>query len=133
MQEHELYMRRCLELARLGMGSVSPNPMVGALLLHEGKVIAENYHQRFGGPHAEALVIEETLRKFGDRAAAIFRNSTMYVSLEPCAHYGKTPPCAKLLVEHQVGEVVIACRDPFGQVNGQGIEILKKAGLRVIE
>ncbi|GGG88886.1 riboflavin biosynthesis protein RibD [Parapedobacter pyrenivorans] len=133
MQEHELYMRRCLELARLGMGSVSPNPMVGALLLHEGKIIAENYHQRFGGPHAEALVIEETLRKFGDRAADIFRNSTMYVSLEPCAHYGKTPPCAKLLVEHQVDEVVIACRDPFGQVNGQGIEILKKAGIRVIE
>ena len=133
MQEHELYMRRCLELARLGMGSVSPNPMVGALLLHEGKIIAENYHQRFGGPHAEALVIEETIRKFGDRAATIFRNSTMYVSLEPCAHYGKTPPCAKLLAEHQVGEVVIACRDPFDKVNGKGVALLNDAGIHVIE
>lgn len=133
MANNELYMRRCLELARLGMGSVSPNPMVGALLVHNGKVIAENYHRRFGGQHAEALVIEEVQRKYGDSAAALFRNSTMYVSLEPCAHYGKTPPCAKLLVEHQIGEVVVACRDPFDQVNGRGIALLEEAGIRVTE
>ena len=133
MQEHEPYMRRCLELARLGMGSVSPNPMVGALLVHEGKIIGENYHQLFGGPHAEALVIEEAERKYGDRAAELFRSATMYVSLEPCAHYGKTPPCAKLLAEHRIGEVVVACRDPYEKVNGQGIKILEEAGIRVTE
>lgn len=133
MQEHEVYMRRCLELARLGTGLVSPNPMVGALLVHEGKIIAENYHQRFGGPHAEALVIGEVLSKYGDRAAALFRDSTMYVSLEPCAHYGKTPPCAKLLAEHQLGEVVVACRDPFDQVNGKGITLMEAAGIRITE
>src|SRR5690606_3698523 len=133
MQEHEVYMRRCLELARLGTGLVSPNPMVGALLVHEGKIIAENYHQRFGGPHAEALVIGEVLSKYGDGAAALFRDATMYVSLEPCAHYGKTPPCAKLLAEHQIGEVVVACRDPFDQVDGKGIAMMEEAGIRVIE
>ncbi|MEC3881726.1 bifunctional diaminohydroxyphosphoribosylaminopyrimidine deaminase/5-amino-6-(5-phosphoribosylamino)uracil reductase RibD [Parapedobacter sp. 10938] len=133
MQEHEVYMRRCLELARLGMGAVSPNPMVGALLVHDGKVVAENYHQRFGGPHAEVLVIEEALAKYGDGAATLFRNSTLYVSLEPCAHYGKTPPCAKLLAEHQLGEVVVACRDPFDEVNGKGIALMEEAGIRVTE
>ncbi|MFB2118505.1 bifunctional diaminohydroxyphosphoribosylaminopyrimidine deaminase/5-amino-6-(5-phosphoribosylamino)uracil reductase RibD [Parapedobacter sp. 2B3] len=133
MQEHETYMRRCLELARLGMGQVSPNPMVGALLAHDGKVIAENYHQRFGGAHAEALVIEEVLNKYGDGAASLFRNSTMYVSLEPCAHYGKTPPCAKLLADHRIGEVVVGCRDPFDQVDGKGIAVMEAAGIRVTE
>ena len=128
-----MYIRRCLELAQLGMGAVSPNPMVGALLVHDGKVIAENYHQHFGGPHAEVLVIEEVISKYGDRAAALFRDSTMYVSLEPCAHYGKTPPCAKLLAEHQLGEVVVACRDPFDQVNGRGIALMEAAGIRVTE
>ncbi len=133
MQEQEVYMRRCLELAQLGMGTVSPNPMVGALLVHEGRVIAENYHQQFGGPHAEVLVIEEVLSKYGRGAPALFRNSTMYVSLEPCAHYGKTPPCAKLLAEHQLREVVVACRDPFDRVNGRGIAMMEEAGIRVTE
>lgn len=133
MQEHEGYMRRCLDLARLGMGSVSPNPMVGALLVHDGKIIAENYHQRYGGPHAEALVVEEVIKKLGANAAALFRDSTMYVSLEPCAHYGKTPPCANLLVERQLKEVVVACRDPFAQVNGLGIAVMEQAGIRVRE
>lgn len=133
MQEHELYMQRCLELAQLGIGTVSPNPMVGALLVHEGKVIAENYHQRFGGPHAEALVINEVLRNYGDQATTLFRNSTMYVSLEPCAHYGKTPPCAKLLADHRIGDVVVACRDTFNQVNGRGIAMMEDAGIRVTE
>ncbi len=126
-------MRRCLELARLGMGAVNPNPMVGALLVHQGKIVAENYHQRFGGPHAEVLVIEEVQRKYGDSAAALLREATLYVSLEPCAHYGKTPPCAKLLAEHRLGEVVVACRDPFDQVNGKGIAMMEEAGVRVTE
>src|SRR5690606_5499134 len=125
--------RRCLELARLGMGSVSPNPMVGALLVHDGKVVAENYHQRYGGPHAEVLVTDEVINKYGSDAAALFRESTMYVSLEPCAHYGKTPPCANLLAEHRLKEVVVACRDPFVQVDGQGIAMMEEAGIRVTE
>lgn len=133
MQEHKRYIRRCLELAQLGIGSVSPNPMVGAVLVHRGRIVAENYHRRFGGPHAEALVIEDALNKFGDSASAMFREATMYVSLEPCAHYGKTPPCAKLLAEYQIGRVVIACRDPFEQVNGLGIQVLEEAGIEVIE
>jgi riboflavin biosynthesis protein RibD len=133
MQEHELYMRRCLELAQLGAGSVSPNPMVGAVLVHQERIIAEGYHRKFGGPHAEAVVITEAQRRYGDDAAKLFRSATMYVSLEPCAHYGKTPPCAKLLADHRVGRVVIGCRDPFDQVNGRGIQLLKEAGIEVID
>src|SRR5690606_20151826 len=113
--------------------TVSPNPMVGALLVHNGKVIAENYHRRYGGLHAEALVIEEIKEKYGEDAIRIFRESTLYVSLEPCAHYGKTPPCAVLLARHGIGRVVVACRDPFAQVNGKGIGILTDAGVEVIE
>ncbi|MBK1439273.1 bifunctional diaminohydroxyphosphoribosylaminopyrimidine deaminase/5-amino-6-(5-phosphoribosylamino)uracil reductase RibD [Parapedobacter sp. ISTM3] len=133
MQEHERYMRRCLELAQLGIGSVSPNPMVGALLVSQGRIIAENYHRRFGGAHAEALVIEEVLSHYGDQATELLHQATMYVSLEPCAHHGKTPPCARLLAEYRVGRVVIACRDPFEKVNGAGIRILKDAGVDVVE
>ncbi|RQP17273.1 bifunctional diaminohydroxyphosphoribosylaminopyrimidine deaminase/5-amino-6-(5-phosphoribosylamino)uracil reductase RibD [Parapedobacter defluvii] len=133
MQEHEAYMRRCLELAQLGMGSVSPNPMVGAVLVHGGRIVAEDFHRKFGGPHAEALVMVDVQRRYGERAADLFRSATMYVSLEPCAHYGKTPPCAKLLADHQVARVVIACRDPFDKVNGLGVSILKEAGVEVIE
>lgn len=133
MQEHELYMRRCLELARRGVGTVSPNPMVGALLVHNGKIIAENYHRQYGGLHAEALLVEEVKEKYGDDAERIFRTSTLYVSLEPCAHFGKTPPCADMLAQHRVGRVVVACRDPNTQVNGKGIRLLEDAGVDVIE
>lgn len=133
MQEHEPYMRRCLELAQLGVGSVNPNPMVGAVLVHEGRIVAEDYHRKFGDPHAEALVMADVQHRYGEHAAELFRSATMYVSLEPCAHYGKTPPCAKLLADHQVARVVIACRDPFDKVNGQGVAILKEAGIDVIE
>lgn len=133
MQEHEHYMRRCLELARLGIGLVSPNPMVGAVVVNEGRIIAENYHRKFGGPHAEALVVEEVLSRYGEHARGVFQQATMYVSLEPCAHHGKTPPCAKLLAEYGIARVVIACRDPFDKVNGEGIRILQEAGVEVIE
>lgn len=133
MHEHELYMRRCLELAQLGAGSVSPNPMVGALLVYNGKIIAENYHRRYGGPHAEVLVVEEVKQKYSDAAATVFPEATLYVSLEPCAHHGKTPPCATMLAQHRIGRVVIACQDPFMEVNGKGIAILRDAGVDVIE
>lgn len=133
MQEHELYMRRCLELARRGMGTTSPNPMVGALLVHNGKIIAENYHRQYGGPHAEALVVEEVRETYSGDTPRIFQESTLYVSLEPCAHYGKTPPCADLIAQQGVGRVVVACRDPFTQVDGKGIGLLVDAGVEVIE
>ena len=133
MQKHEIYMRRCITLAQLGSGSVSPNPMVGALLVHNGKVVAENYHQRYGESHAEVLVIEEVLAKFAERAAIVFSESTMYVSLEPCAHHGKTPPCADRIVRHGIPKVVIGCRDPFSKVNGKGVQVLEEAGVEVIE
>lgn len=133
MLEHEIYMRRCITFAQFGAGRVSPNPMVGALIVHNGKVIAENYHQRYGGAHAEVLVMGEVLEKFGERAAVVFSESTMYVSLEPCAHYGKTPPCADRIVRHGIPKVVIGCRDPFSKVNGKGVQVLTAAGVEVIE
>lgn len=126
-------MRRCLELASLGAGSVSPNPLVGALLVHNGRIVAENYHRRYGGQHAEASVVADVLGQYGEDAANLFPYATMYVSLEPCAHFGKTPPCARMLAEHRVGRVVVACRDPFDQVNGAGIRILQDAGIDVVE
>ena len=133
MHEHELYMRRCLELSQRAAGSVSPNPMVGALLVYNGQIIAEDYHRVYGGPHAEVLVVEAVKRQYGDEAEKIFPLATLYVSLEPCAHHGKTPPCATMIAAHKIGRVVVACRDPFAAVNGKGIEILRQAGTEVIE
>jgi diaminohydroxyphosphoribosylaminopyrimidine deaminase/5-amino-6-(5-phosphoribosylamino)uracil reductase len=120
-------MHRCLQLARQAAGYVAPNPMVGAVLVHEGRIIGEGFHRQYGGPHAEVNCIDSV--KEEDRA--LIPASTMYVSLEPCAHFGKTPPCADLIVRHQVPGVVIACRDPFAAVNGKGIEKLQAAGIKV--
>jgi len=130
MHEHEKYMRRCLELAALGMGNVSPNPMVGAVIVHNDKIIGEGYHQKYGEAHAEVRAINQVIGKFDD-AAELLKQSTVYVSLEPCAHYGKTPPCADLLIKHHVSEVIVGCRDPFEAVNGKGIEKLTEAGVKV--
>jgi diaminohydroxyphosphoribosylaminopyrimidine deaminase / 5-amino-6-(5-phosphoribosylamino)uracil reductase len=131
MPTHEIYMRRCLELAQLGMGNVSPNPMVGAVIVHNDRIIGEGYHQKYGEAHAEVNAVNQVISKFADHAE-LLRNSTIYVSLEPCAHYGKTPPCADLLIKHQLPKVVVGCRDPFEQVNGRGIEKLQAAGIEVI-
>jgi len=128
----ELYMKRCLELAELGNGSVSPNPLVGCVIVNEGKIIGEGYHKKYGQAHAEVNAINAVLTKFGDEAAALLKNSVAYVSLEPCAHHGKTPPCADLLIRHQLKKVVIGNRDPFPDVNGKGIEKLQNAGIEVI-
>lgn len=134
MQEHEQYMMRCLDLAQLAIGSVSPNPMVGALLVQGDRVVAENYHRRYGEPHAEALVIREVLEKYGEtKSAQIFAESTLYVNLEPCSHQGKTPPCADLIIRHRIPRVVIGMRDPSDKVNGQGVDRLRAAGIEVIE
>ncbi|WDF81273.1 bifunctional diaminohydroxyphosphoribosylaminopyrimidine deaminase/5-amino-6-(5-phosphoribosylamino)uracil reductase RibD [Mucilaginibacter sp. KACC 22773] len=131
MVQHEIFMQRCLELAQLGAGQVSPNPMVGAVVVHEGKIIGEGYHQRYGQAHAEVNAIAQVTAKF-DNAAQLLKQSTIYVSLEPCAHYGKTPPCADLIIEHQIPLVIVGTRDPFAQVDGKGIEKLKAAGIEVI-
>ncbi|MGN7785722.1 bifunctional diaminohydroxyphosphoribosylaminopyrimidine deaminase/5-amino-6-(5-phosphoribosylamino)uracil reductase RibD [Niabella sp. 22666] len=127
-QAHEVYMQRCLQLAKLAVGKVAPNPMVGAVLVHKGQVIAEGYHQQYGGPHAEVHCIKDALQNHPDKIT----DSTLYVSLEPCAHFGKTPPCADLIVQHKIPEVVIGCRDSFEKVDGKGIAKLKAAGIEVI-
>ncbi|MFD0941313.1 bifunctional diaminohydroxyphosphoribosylaminopyrimidine deaminase/5-amino-6-(5-phosphoribosylamino)uracil reductase RibD [Pedobacter boryungensis] len=128
----KLYMQRCLELAIKGMGNVSPNPMVGCVIVHEGKIIGEGYHKKFGEAHAEVNAINDVFSNFGDENSSLLKNATAYVNLEPCAHFGKTPPCADLLVKHQLKKVVIGNTDPFLGVNGKGIEKLKAAGIEVV-
>lgn len=127
MTSHEVYMHRCLQLARLGAGSVAPNPMVGAVLVYNEKIIGEGFHKQYGGPHAEP----DCIASVKEDNRHLIEKSILYVSLEPCAHYGKTPPCADLIVEKRIPKVVIACRDPFVQVNGKGIEKLQAAGVQV--
>ena len=127
MTTDELYMYRCLQLAQAGAGHVAPNPMVGAVLVYNNRIIGEGYHREYGMPHAEvnciASVKKEDLR--------LVNKSVMYVSLEPCAHYGKTPPCADLIIQYRIPKVVVGCRDPFPEVNGKGIEKLLAAGVNV--
>lgn len=128
---HEDYMRRCLELAELGINDVSPNPMVGCVIVSEGKIIGEGFHKKIGTAHAEVNAVNDVIERYGERAPAMLKSATVYVSLEPCAHFGKTPPCADLLIRHEVKEVIIGNADPFPAVNGKGIEKLKAAGIRV--
>jgi diaminohydroxyphosphoribosylaminopyrimidine deaminase/5-amino-6-(5-phosphoribosylamino)uracil reductase len=130
---HEDYMRRCLELAELGINDVSPNPMVGCVIVLEGKIIGEGFHKKIGTAHAEVNAVNDVIERYGDRAPAMLKSATVYVSLEPCAHFGKTPPCANLLIRHEVKEVIIGNADPFPTVNGKGIEKLKAAGIRVLQ
>ncbi|WP_231424385.1 bifunctional diaminohydroxyphosphoribosylaminopyrimidine deaminase/5-amino-6-(5-phosphoribosylamino)uracil reductase RibD [Pedobacter sp. Leaf250] len=127
----EFYMKRCLELAALAIGNVSPNPMVGCVIVHNGKIIGEGYHQEYGKAHAEPNAIQSVFNRFGDEAGHLLIQATAYVNLEPCAHFGKTPPCADLFVKHQLKKVVIGNRDPFSGVDGKGIEKLKNAGIEV--
>lgn len=120
-------MHRCLQLAALASGNVAPNPMVGSVLVYEDRIIGEGYHKVYGGPHAEVECIVSV--KAEDEL--LVQQSTLYVSLEPCAHFGKTPPCADLIIEKKIPKVIVGCRDPFLQVNGKGIEKLKAAGVEV--
>jgi len=128
MDQHKLYMHRCLELAKLGAGHVSPNPMVGSVLVYEDKIIGEGYHRQYGQAHAEVNCINSVQ----EHEKHLIEKSVLYVSLEPCAHFGKTPPCADLIIRHKIPTVVIGCRDPFEQVDGKGIEKLYNAGIKVI-
>jgi len=125
-------MQRCIELAQMGMGSVSPNPMVGALIVCNDRIIGDGYHAKYGEAHAEVNAIRNVLENHGD-AKELLKRSTIYVNLEPCFHFGKTPPCTDLIINNQIQRVVIGCRDPFEHVNGKGIQKLKEAGIEVIE
>lgn len=122
-------MQRCLELARKGSGSVAPNPMVGAVLVHDGVIIGEGWHQRYGEAHAEVNCVGQVVQ---NGQTGKLQESTLYVSLEPCAHFGKTPPCSELIIKYKIPKVVIGCSDPFKEVDGKGIEKLKAAGVEVM-
>ncbi len=119
------YMTRAFELAKQGLGNVSPNPIVGCVIVYNGQIIGEGWHQKYGGPHAEVNAVNSV------KDRSLLCEATAYVTLEPCAHHGKTPPCADLLISHQLKKVVIANKDPFPLVNGGGIKKLQHAGIEV--
>ncbi|MBX3238575.1 MAG: bifunctional diaminohydroxyphosphoribosylaminopyrimidine deaminase/5-amino-6-(5-phosphoribosylamino)uracil reductase RibD [Chitinophagaceae bacterium] len=120
-------MERCLQLAKAAVGKTAPNPMVGAVLVYNGRIIGEGYHGQYGAPHAEV----KSLRSVRETDRQFIAQSTLYVSLEPCVHFGKTPPCADLIIKERIPQVVVGCRDPFPAVNGKGIERLEAAGIQV--
>src|SRR5690606_3493185 len=128
MNLHERYMRRCLDLARLAQKNVSPNPMVGAVIVVDNKIVGEGHTSAYGGPHAEVNAVQDVLRSYGlQHGKELLRGATVYVSLDPCAHHGKTPPCTDLLLENQVANVVVGCLDPFAKVNGLGVQKLRRS------
>jgi len=127
VEAEEKYMQRALDLAELGKEKVSPNPMVGCVIVHDDKIIGEGYHQKYGEAHAEVNAIANV------EDESLFPNSTLYVTLEPCSHYGKIPPCADLIVRKQLKKVVVCNNDPNPLVAGRGLGKLKKAGIEVVE
>ncbi len=126
MPDHKIFMQRCLDLARNGAGTVSPNPMVGSVIVHNNKIIGEGWHYKSGMPHAEVNAINSV------KDDALLKESTIYVSLEPCSHYGKTPPCANLIIDKEIPNVVVACLDPNPAVAGSGVNRMEEAGIKVI-
>lgn len=128
MSDDEIYMHRCLQLAKLGEYYVAPNPMVGAVLVQDGRIIGEGWHHRFGEPHAEVEAFRSVDRTRYPHCA----DATLYVSLEPCSHYGKTPPCVNLILQEGVHRVVVGCLDPNPCVSGRGVSILREAGVEVV-
>ena len=123
---HEKYISRCIQLAKNGLGTTFPNPMVGSVIVHKGKIIGEGYTSPYGGAHAEVNAVNSVKDK------KLLTEATLYVTLEPCSHYGKTPPCADLIIKHQIPNVVIGLLDPHEKVAGKGVEKLKAAGCNVI-
>ena len=124
---HDTYMQRCLDLALKGLGKVAPNPMVGSVVVYNGQIVGEGYHQQYGKAHAEVNAINSVADK------SLLTQSTLYVNLEPCSHYGKTPPCADLIIANKIPHVVIGSADPNPLVAGKGVERLRKAGVEVTE
>src|SRR5580765_2644033 len=124
--QHE-YMQRCIQLAKLGAGYTAPNPMVGAVLVHEDRIIGEGFHKQYGEAHAEV----NCLLSVRPEDRPLIPVSTLFVSLEPCCHFGKTPPCTDLILREKIRHVVIGSRDPFVEVDGKGIEKLLQAGVQV--
>ena len=123
---HEKYMQRCIELAKLGIGNVAPNPMVGSVIIYNGKIIGEGFHRKYGEAHAEVSAINSVKDK------SLLKKSTIYVNLEPCSHHGKTPPCANLIAKLGIPNIIIGSVDTASHVSGKGIKILKDAGCNVI-
>jgi len=121
----EFYMQRAIKLASQGLGHTYPNPLVGSVIVCDDQIIGEGYHCKAGEPHAEVNAIRSVKDKL------LLKKSTLYVNLEPCAHYGKTPPCSKLIIEMEVPKVVIGCVDSFSEVAGKGIEMMRAAGIDV--
>ena len=126
MQTHEYYIKRCLQIAKNGLGTTRPNPMVGAVIVHNNSIIGEGFTSAYGGPHAEINAVNSVKNK------SLLKDSTMYVLLEPCSHYGKTPPCSDLIIHHNIPNVVIGCVDDNPEVAGKGIAKLKAHGCNVI-
>jgi len=125
LTENEKYIRRCIQLAQNGMNETSPNPRVGAVIVHDKKIIGEGYHIRHGEPHAEVNAINAVKNK------SLLEESTLYVSLEPCSHFGKTPPCADLIIKEKIPKIVIGCLDPSKKVAGKGVKKLREANREV--
>ena len=128
MTTDEKYMRRALQLASLGRGSVHTNPMVGAVIVHNGRIIGEGFHRRYGEGHAEVNAVASV----SAADAVLLPESTIYVTLEPCSHYGKTPPCSKLIIDKGIRRIVVGSLDPFPEVSGRGIRMLREAGREVV-
>jgi diaminohydroxyphosphoribosylaminopyrimidine deaminase/5-amino-6-(5-phosphoribosylamino)uracil reductase len=122
----EKYMQRCIELAAKGAGNVAPNPMVGAVIVYKDEVIGQGYHERYGEAHAEVNAINAVKDK------SLLKKSTLYVNLEPCSHYGKTPPCTEKIIEYNIPKVIVGHEDPFPIVKGGGIKVLREHGVEVI-
>ena len=125
MQNEEFFMQRCIDLAQKGKSCVAPNPMVGSVIVYNGKVVGEGYHKRFGSHHAEVNAINSVKDK------SLLSECTLYVNLEPCSHFGKTPPCSDFIIKHKIPKVVIGCIDTYSEVSGTGIEKMRKAGIDV--
>ena len=125
MKIHEKYIKRCIEIAKNGLGNTAPNPMVGCVIVHKNKIIGEGYTSPYGGNHAEVNAIESVTDK------SLLKEATLYVTLEPCSHFGKTPPCSDLIIKHQVPQVVIGCIDDNPEVSGKGLKKLRENGCEV--
>lgn len=127
MDDHKVFIRRCFSLAANGLGTSSPNPLVGSVIVHDGHIIGEGFHYKAGGPHAEVVAVNSVSDK------SLLPTSTLYVNLEPCCHTGLTPPCSELIIQHKIPKVIVSNRDPNPKVAGGGVQMLREHGVEVIE